>query len=116
MCNGRNLAVGDEIFTEDNVYHGPASPWVGPGPCGVKQLIGTYHRGFRTPVGPWKRPSWPAIASSFGRAARDTQDGPLYAIGATGRSVTVAGIWIFRVVGMMQQLGLVSEPAGAATN
>jgi hypothetical protein len=40
----------------------------------------------------------------------------LYAIGATGRSVTVAGIWIFRVVGMMQQLGLVSEPAGAATN
>jgi ketosteroid isomerase-like protein len=130
MCNGKNLAVGDEIFTGNHTYHDPASPWVGPGPDGMKQLIGTYHRGFSNARWTVEETLTAGDRIIVRWSARATQDGPLYAIAPTGRSVTVAGIWIFRVangkiveswncwdaLGMMQQLGLVSEPSGTAAN
>jgi predicted ester cyclase len=96
----------------------------------MKQLIGTYHRAFSNARWTVEETLTAGDRVIVRWGARATQDGPLFAIAATGRNVTVAGIWIFRVVndkiveswncwdtlGMMQQLGLVSELQGAAAN
>ena len=31
VCNGRKLAVADELFAGNHTYHDPADPWVGKG-------------------------------------------------------------------------------------
>ena len=46
FCNGRKLDLASELFTAEHAYHDPSSPWVGPGPAGMQQLIGTYQSAF----------------------------------------------------------------------
>ena len=45
VCNGRNLAVADELFTASHAYHDPFIP-TGPGPEGMQQVIAPYHAAF----------------------------------------------------------------------
>ena len=45
MCNNRQFALADQLFSGSHAYADPASPWVGKGPAGMKELIGVYHRG-----------------------------------------------------------------------
>src|SRR5262245_62005841 len=46
MCNKRQLQIAGQLFSTSHVYHDPASPWVGGGPAGMKDLIGAYHSAF----------------------------------------------------------------------
>jgi hypothetical protein len=56
VCNGRKLDVAEQLFSADHVYHDPSSPWVGPGPDGMKQLTSVL---FCTPKGNFPRvTSW----------------------------------------------------------
>jgi len=44
MCNGRKLGLADQLFSSDHAYRDPGSPWVGEGPAGMRDVIGTYQR------------------------------------------------------------------------
>ncbi len=123
VCNKRQLGVADELFAADHVYHDPASPWVGKGPAGMKDLIGVYHRA----VGDAR---WDIQAVVNGGdtvvtrwTGRGTHTGDLMGIAPTGKKVSVDGIWMHRVaggkiieswncwdmLGMLQQLGVVPK-------
>ncbi|HEY1336706.1 MAG TPA: ester cyclase [Bryobacteraceae bacterium] len=120
VCNGRKLAVADEIFTADHRYHDSASTWVGVGPEGQKQLISGYQRAF--PDAHWTVEETltagdRVITRWTGTGAHR---GDLMGIAPTGRTVEVTGIWMHRIaggkiaeswncwdtLGMMQQLGV----------
>ena len=121
MCNGRKLAVSDEIFAADHVHHDPSSPWVGTGPQVMKQLVSAYQTGF--PDAHWHVEAMYTSGDTV--IARWTGSGThqnnLTGIAPTGKSVKVPGIMIFRTangkiaetwdvwdtLGMLQQLGVV---------
>jgi len=46
ICNQAKLEVADEIFSLDHAYHDPSSPFIVPGPEGMKHLVSTYQRAF----------------------------------------------------------------------
>ena len=65
ICNGRDLAVADELFAADHSYHDPFIP-ADPGPEGMKQVIAPYHAAFsdaHSLIGPSRRRSPPATRS-----------------------------------------------------
>lgn len=123
MCNGRALAVADEIFSADHLYHDPASPGVGKGAAGMRELIGTYHRGVKDAR--WDVQAMTATADTviLRWTGSGTHTGELLGIAPTGRKVRVDGIWMLRVangkiveswncwdtLGMLQQLGVVPQ-------
>ena len=130
VCNGRNQGVADQLFAAAHRYHDPASPWVGPGPQGMKDLSSTYYTAF--PDARWTMDEM--IAAEDGTVitrftGRGTQKADLRGLPATGRNVTVQGIWIHRIadgkiqeswnawdaLGMLQQLGVV-PPLETAKN
>src|ERR1041385_5988385 len=47
VCNKRQLGLADQLFAAHHVHHDPSSPWVGPGPQWMKDLIVLYQRWFR---------------------------------------------------------------------
>jgi steroid delta-isomerase-like uncharacterized protein len=123
-----NLNVLDEIIASDHVNSGPgALPELPTGPEGAKQLVTVYRNAFpdvRFTVDE-------QIAEGDKVVTRWTADGThkgeLQGIPATGKSSTVTGIAVDRIVngkiaeswgifdqfGMMQQLGLVPTPETA---
>jgi steroid delta-isomerase-like uncharacterized protein len=121
VCNARKLDVTNEIFTKDHVYHDPSSPWVGPGPEGMKQLVSAYHGGF--PDAHWSVEEMFAVGDRVITrwTGGGTHQGTLSGIGPTGKPVKVAGVWIHKyangkiveswnvwdTLGMLQQLGVV---------
>ena len=44
FCNGRNLALADELMTPDHVYHDHMIPNV-QGPQAMAQAVAVYHHG-----------------------------------------------------------------------
>jgi len=122
VCNGRKLEVAEELFSNDHIYHDPSSPGIGPGPEGIKQLIGTYQTSFGDAA--WN-------VQKMMDAGQDTvvtlwvgsgtHTGALLGIAPTGKTVSVPGVWIHRIadgkiveswnawdaLGMLQQLGVV---------
>ena len=122
------LAVADEIVAPDHVDHGPgALPGMPPGPEGSKLLVMGYRNAFpdihftideQIAEGDKVVTRWTAHA---------TNTGELAGIPATGKSATVTGIGVDRIVigkiveswglfdqfGMMQQLGVIPAPAQA---
>jgi steroid delta-isomerase-like uncharacterized protein len=123
-----NLNVLDEIIASDHVNSGPgALPELPTGPEGAKQLVTVYRNAFpdvRFTIDE-------QIAEGDKVVTRWTADGThkgeLQGIPATGKSSTVTGIAVDRIVngkiaeswgifdqfGMMQQLGLVPTPETA---
>src|SRR5438034_7240110 len=97
VCNGRNAAVADALFTRAHQYHDPSSPWVGPGPEGMKQLTSTYYTAFRDAH--WAVDEMAAtddtVVTRFTGSGTHTAE--LTGIPATGRRVSVQGIWIHRI-------------------
>lgn len=119
MCNGRKLEIAEALFHANHVYHDPASPWVGAGPEGMKQLISAYQTAF--PDAEWTVHE--VLSSGSTVITRWTGTGThkrsLQGLTATGRGVNVTGIWMHRfaggkiieswnhwdMLGMLQQLG-----------
>ena len=119
------LNVLDEIIAKDNVNSGPGSlPGLPTGPEGAKQLITIYRNAFpdvhftideQIAEGDKVVTRWTALG---------THQGELAGIPATGKSSTVTGIAVDRLVngkiteswgifdefGMMQQLGVIPTP------
>ena len=123
------LAVADEIIAPNHVNSGPgALPGLPPGPEGSKQLVTVYRNAFpdvqftideQIAEGDKVVTRW---------TAHGTHTGELAGIPATGKSSTVTGMGVDRIMngkiveswgifdqfGMMQQLGVipVPEPSG----
>ena len=128
VWNKGNLAVLNEIIAKDHVGSGPgALPESLTGPDGTKQLVTMYRNAFpdvRFTVDE-------QIAEGDSVVTRWTADGThkgeLQGLPATGKSSTVTGIAIDRIVngkiaaswgifdyfGMMQQLGVIPMPEAA---
>lgn len=122
VCNGRKLEAAEEIFSADHIYHDAASPGIGPGPAGMKQLIGAYQTGFGNAA--WAVHEMLDAGSDTvvtRWTGSGTHTGELLGIAPTGKSVSVDGIWLHRIaggkiveswngwdaLGMLQQLGVV---------
>jgi len=131
VCNRRKLAGAEEIFTAGHIYHDPNSRWVGTGPRGMRELTGAYQSAF--PDAHWQVEE--LLTSGDTVVARwtgtGTHQGDLAGLAPTGKSVEVAGIWMFRIsggkiaeswncwdfYGMMAQIGAVpavGQPAAGA--
>ena len=119
------LTVADEIIVKDQVNSGPANPpGLQPGLEGTKQLVTMYRNAFpdvhftideQIAEGDKVMTRW---------TAHGTHQGELAGIPATGKSSTVTGIVVDRLVngkiaeswgifdefGMMQQLGVIPTP------
>ena len=119
------LAVADEIFVKDHVNSGPGTPpGLAPGLEGTKQLVTMYRNAFpdvhftideQIAEGDKVVTRW---------SAHGTHQGELAGLPATGKSSTVTGISIDRIVngkiaeswgifdefGLMQQLGAIPMP------
>jgi steroid delta-isomerase-like uncharacterized protein len=119
--------VADEILTGDFRWHGSMAP-PAAGPEGVKQMASTIIGAF-----PDRRiMHHDTIAEGDKVLIRwsmtGTHEGELTGIAPTGKSVTITGFDFFRIeggkiaemwqevdqLGMLQQLGAVELPAGAA--
>ena len=121
VCNKRQLDTADQLFSANHIYHDPSSPWVGPGPGGMKELIGAYHRAVNDAhwdVHVMMKAGDVVITRWTGRG---THTGDLLGIPPTGKTVKVDGIWMHCVssgriveswncwdmLGMLQQLGVI---------
>jgi steroid delta-isomerase-like uncharacterized protein len=126
VFNAGDLAVIDELVARDYVLH--AAPEV-RGPEGMQHFVTMYRTAFpdyactvddQIAEGDKVVTRW---------TARGTQQGELMGIPPTGKQVTLPGVVIDRiaangqlvetwlqadVLGMLQQLGVVQAPAGAA--
>ena len=121
-----NLDVIDELVASNYVGHDPAQPDM-QGPKGIKDFITGYRAGY--PDGKITIDEQLAqgdlVATRW--TGRGTHQGELMGIPPTGKQVTVSGITISHVkngkvveewtnwdtLGMLQQLGVVPEMAGA---
>jgi len=116
------LAVVDEIFAPDHIDHGPSTlPGMPTGPEGSKMVVTIYRNAFpdihftideQIAEGDKVVTRW---------TGRGTHKGELAGIPATGKSATVTGVGVDRIVngkiveswgifdqfGMMQQLGII---------
>ena len=129
VWNKGNLAVLNEITAKDHVNSGPGTlPGLPAGPEGAKQLVTVYRNAFpdvhftideQIAEGDKVVTRW---------TGHGTHKGELLGIPATGKSSTVTGIAVDRIVngkiaeswgifdqfGMMQQLGVIPTPEFAA--
>ena len=125
VWNKGNLAALNEIIAKDHVNSGPGTlPGLPTGPEGSKQLVTVYRNAFpdvhftideQIAEGDKVVTRW---------TAHGTHQGELAGIPATGKSSTVTGIAVDRIVngkiaeswgifdqfGMMQQLGVIPVP------
>jgi steroid delta-isomerase-like uncharacterized protein len=125
LCNGRNLALADELLTPDHVYHDPQIPNV-RGAWAAADTVAVYQNSLE---GHWEVHE--IFAAENDRVvARWTGTGKhvgeLNGIPPTGRSVRASALSLFRVengklaehwcvwdtLGMLQQLGVVPDPSG----
>lgn len=119
-----DTAIIDELVAEDFTNHNPIVPDAPPGPEGFKQNVAAFRGAF-----PDIEFTIEDLIAEDDRvvlraAGRGTHRGELMGIEPTGRSVTLAGIVIFRIedgqiaerwaqfdtVGMLRQLGAAPAP------
>jgi ketosteroid isomerase-like protein len=123
VCNNRQLDTADQLFSATHTYHDPASPGVGKGPAGIKELIGIYHRGVADAHWDMRETIESGDTVITRWTGRGTHTGELLGISPTRKKVNVDGIWIHRIaggkiveswncwdaLGMLQQLGVVPQ-------
>ena len=120
----RNLALADDMVTQDFLWHFPAQPEPFRGPEGVKQVVVIYHTAFPD--------LHVAVDDVFAAGEKvgmrwsstGTHRGDLAGLPPTNKRMRTSGINIWRVVGgkvvegwlewdqfgMMQQLGVIPTP------
>jgi steroid delta-isomerase-like uncharacterized protein len=122
--NEGNLGVADEIFASDYVLHDPVIPEEISGPEGIKGFVQMYRSAFpdtHITVEDQIAEGDEVVTRWTGRG---THQGDLFGIAASGNQVEVSGITISRfsggkfvedwtnsdTLGLMQQIGAISEP------
>ena len=128
VWNRKNLDAIDDLISADYVHHDPSSPAVPSGVDGYKQFVNSYMNAFPDAHftiddaftdGQNEVTRWTVVG---------THEGELAGIPRTGRRFSVTGISIARIadgkiteswnnwdaLGLMQQLGVVSEAKGRA--
>jgi steroid delta-isomerase-like uncharacterized protein len=127
VCNGRRLEVADEIIAPDHVFHEPQTPITSGGPEGVKAAVRIYQEGLD---GRWEVKD---VVSDGDRVVtrwvgHGVHNSELMGLPPTGREIHVDAITIHRIadgriaedwtvwdaLGLLQQLGAVPAPEGAA--
>src|SRR3954447_25853625 len=123
VCNNRQLDIAGHLFSAGHSYHDPASPCVGKGPAGIRELIGAYHRGVADAHWDVRETIESGDTVITRWTGRGTHTGELLGIAPTRKKVNVDGIWIHRIaggkiveswncwdaLGMLQQLGVVPQ-------
>ena len=127
LCNGRNSAIAEELFTADHANHDPQVPSP-DGPAGVVETVRPYQDALD---GHWGIKD---IFSTDDRVAvrwtgTGTHNGEINGIPATGNAIEVEALSVHRMqdgkiaetwtvwdtLGFMQQIGAVPAQAAAAT-
>jgi len=127
FCNGRRLDIAEEIIAPDWTIYEPHDPPVARGPEGAKQVVSLYQDAVE---GRWEIKEMissgdKVVTRWVGHGVHSSE---LMGIPPTGRELHVDAITIHRIengkiaehVGvwdaltMLQQLGVVEAPAGAA--
>ena len=119
LWNGGDLSIADKLHTADFRDHDPASPWVRPGPKGMKEKVSAYRAAF-----PDLRFRMEKVLSVDDHvvthwSCKGTHEGEVLGLAPTGRTIEIEGISIFRLeagriaeqtivwdaLGMLKQLG-----------
>jgi steroid delta-isomerase-like uncharacterized protein len=123
LWNQGNLSVADEIFAPNYSHHDSSTPDFGLGPDSEKRRLALYRGAFPDlhltiedviAEGETVMTRW---------SCRGTHKGDLNGLAPTGKRITISGVTVVRVsngkmaegyvnwdaLGMMQQLGVVSE-------
>ena len=133
VWNRKNLSAIDELMSADYVHHDPSSPAVPSGVDGYKQFVNSYMTAFPdahfTIDDAFTDGQNTEVQNEVTRwTVTGTHEGELAGIPRTGRRFSVTGISIARIadgkiteswnnwdaLGLMQQLGVVSEAKGRA--
>ena len=133
VWNRKNLGAIDDLMSADYVHHDPSSPAVPSGVDGYKQFVNSYMNAFPdahfTIDDAFTDSQNTEVHNEVTRwTVTGTHEGELAGIPRTGRRFSVTGISIARIVngkiteswnswdalGLMQQLGVVSEAKGRA--
>ena len=133
VWNRKNLSAVDDLMSADYVHHDPSSPVVPSGVDGYKQFVNSYMTAFPdahfTIDDAFTDGQNTDVHNEVTRwTVTGTHEGELAGIPRTGRRFSVTGISIARIVngkiteswnswdalGLMQQLGVVSEAKGRA--
>jgi steroid delta-isomerase-like uncharacterized protein len=129
VWNNGNLALLNELIANDHVNSGPGTlPGLPTGPEGAKQFVMIYRNAFPDTHFTIDEQIAEADKVVTRWTAHGTHKGELLGIPATGKSSTVTGISVDRIVngkiveswgifdqfGMMQQLGVIPTPELAA--
>ena len=130
MFNTGDTSAAADIIAEGAVGHDPALPEETSGPEGFKQTV----EGYRTAFSDLKLTVEEMFSDGDYVCTRwtssGTHDGDMMGIPPTGKHATVTGMSIDKIqdgkvveswnewdnAGLMQQLGLVGEPAGASAS
>ena len=119
-------SVVDELFARDFVDHNPQGPNIPPGPEGVKQLFAGRRAAFPDMIVTVEDQVAEGDIVVNRLTVTGTHQGEFMGIPATGKSISMGAIGIFRIedgkiaerwgqsdlIGMMQQLGVVPPPGG----
>ena len=116
VWNRGQVELADELHTPDYQDHDPASPWVRPGPDGMKEKVRAY------------RTAFPDLAFAMEKvlsvddhvvthwSCRGTHEGELLGLKPTGRTIEIEGISIFRLEdGRIAEQTLVWDALGMLT-
>ena len=133
VWNRKNLSSIDDLMSADYVHHDPSSPAVPSGVDGYKQFVNSYMTAFPdahfTIDDAFTDGQNTEVHNEVTRwTVVGTHEGELAGIPRTGRRFSVTGISIARIadgkiteswnnwdaLGLMQQLGVVSEAKGRA--
>jgi steroid delta-isomerase-like uncharacterized protein len=125
VWNKGNLAVLNEIIAKDHVNSGPGTlPGWPTGPEGAKQLVTTYRNAFPDVHFTIDEQIAEGDKVVVRWSAEGTHEGELAGLPATGKSIAVTGIAVYRIAngkiaeswlifdqfGLMQQLGVLPMP------
>lgn len=97
LWNGGDLSLADDLHTPDFRDHDPASPWVQPGPEGMKDKVRAYRAAF-----PDLHFAMEKVLSADDHVVthwrcRGTHQGEILGLAPTGKTIEIEGISIFRL-------------------
>lgn len=130
LWNRGNLSLADQLHTTDFRDHDPASPWVEPGPGGMKKKVVAYRSAF-----PDLHFTMDEVLSAGDHVVthwrcKGTHLGEVLGLAPTGKTIEIEGISIFRLrdgriaeqtivwdaLGMLNQLQAPLDTGGVHTS